>query len=233
MNPILNKRLARGRVSTIPEEIEQTMPLLDAFSKTSTVCFGICDTQFRFQAVNSALAALNGIPAEAHLGRTIRDVLGEVATTIEPVFERVLVTGTAVLKKISGKLPSRQGETHWIANYFPVKDSANRVKQLGGIVVDVTDLHKLDEYFSKFTAELVRTRTPANLSLARELHDSTVEYHIALMMTLTRLTQRGWTIDQSADEQLAPRVESLDQRIATMRRLASAVAHRFRIDQRS
>lgn len=71
----------------------------------SEVGFGICDKELRYQAINDALAATNRRPAEAHLGCTVRDILGDVAAVIEPAFERVLETRKPVLKEISGRIP--------------------------------------------------------------------------------------------------------------------------------
>src|SRR3979490_2326882 len=110
-------------LATTSEAFLEPKSLFAPFFTTAKVGFGICDDQLRYQAVNGALAATNRIPAEAHLGKTVRDVLGEVAGDIEPVFERVLATRRPVLKEITGKIPTRPEVVHWIANYFPVKDS--------------------------------------------------------------------------------------------------------------
>ncbi len=42
---------------------------------------GLCslDTNLRYTQINDWLAALNGLPVEAHLGRTLREVLPDVA----------------------------------------------------------------------------------------------------------------------------------------------------------
>ncbi len=211
--------------------LEKTTRLLDAFSHSSAIGFGICDRQLRYQSINNVLAASNGIQAEAHIGNTIRDVLGPVAEAIEPAFRRALVTGKVVSREIAGKLPAREGTVHWIANYFPVKSSSSQVQQMGAIAVEVTELRKLEEFFSKVSGDLVRTEDKENVWLARELQDSIKQYFASLTLSLKQLIQHFWDLDKSADEQLAPTIVSLDQRIVAMRERVSAVAGCFPIDR--
>ncbi len=55
------------------------------------------DASFHFVRVNDALATINGLPAEEHIGRTLREVLGdELASGIEPYHRRVLTTRCAM-----------------------------------------------------------------------------------------------------------------------------------------
>jgi hypothetical protein len=91
---------------------------------------------------------MNGIPAKAHLGRTIYEVLGEFAAKVEPLFQHVLATGNPVLNvHVTGNLPMRSEPGHWVENYFPLKDSAGEVQRLCSMVVEVTEQKKLEESF--------------------------------------------------------------------------------------
>ena len=74
------------------EALHESTQLLGGFSHASAIGLAMVDTHLRFQAVNNALAAINGVPAAAHLGNTLRDVLGDVAAKVEPIFQRVFVT---------------------------------------------------------------------------------------------------------------------------------------------
>src|SRR5947208_2465614 len=68
-----------------PEAFSEPEQLLAAFFGASTVGLAILDDQLRYQAINNTLAAMNGVPAEAHLGRTLRDVLGDAASKLDPI----------------------------------------------------------------------------------------------------------------------------------------------------
>lgn len=200
---------ASGLVAT-SEAFLEPKKLLAPFFTSSKVGFGICDTQLRYQAINRALAATNCIPAEAHLGNTVREVLRDVASEIEPAFERVLVTRKPVLKEISGKIPTRSNEVvHWIANYFPVKDSTGRVRSLGAMVVEVTEQKALRESLRVLTQELLRTRAEEQRRIAQELRASIVQYHAALRASLNCLARPIWQ-SQDRAELLAQAVTLLE-----------------------
>jgi DNA-binding CsgD family transcriptional regulator len=120
----------------------------------------ICDSQLRYVSVNNALAAMNGIPAEAHTGKTVRDVIGPVASTVELMLGSVLATGQSILNvEIIAKLPTRNEEGHWIENYFPVRDSAGSVKQVGVLVVEITELRKLENSILTLMGNTPHTRS--------------------------------------------------------------------------
>jgi PAS domain-containing protein len=62
-------QVARPQAFSEPEQV------LAAYFSSATVGLAICDTKLRFQAINHTLAAMNGLPAEAHLGKTVRAIL--------------------------------------------------------------------------------------------------------------------------------------------------------------
>jgi DNA-binding CsgD family transcriptional regulator len=119
----------------------------------------ICDSQLRYVSVNNALAAMNGIPAEAHVGKTVREILGRVASTVELMLNYVLVTGQSLLNaEVMGELPTRNEEGHWIENYFPVRDSTGGVKQAGVLVVEITELRRIENSILTLMGNTPRTR---------------------------------------------------------------------------
>lgn len=62
-----------------------------------TMPIGVClvDTDLRYLHINEALADFNGVPAEEHIGRTLQEVIPDVAPVAVPLFRRVLETGEA------------------------------------------------------------------------------------------------------------------------------------------
>jgi formate hydrogenlyase transcriptional activator len=116
------------------------------FFDVSNVGFVVCDESLRFVKVNDALARMNGIPAEVHLGKTVSDILGEAAAKVEPAYHHVFTTGQPLSNlEVVAKLPTRAEMGRWIANYFPIKDAEGRVRQVGGVVVEVPGNGKPEE----------------------------------------------------------------------------------------
>jgi formate hydrogenlyase transcriptional activator len=119
---------------------------LGAYFSASRVGFCILDTDFRYLAINHTLAEMNGVPAEAHLGKSVREVLGDFAELVEPQFRRVLETQQAILGlQISSTLPNRTETGHWIEQYIPIKDTTGKVTQIGVVAVEITEQKKLEE----------------------------------------------------------------------------------------
>ncbi len=72
-----------------PETFSEAEQLIAGFFNASTVGLCIFDSQLRFQAVNNALAAMDGLSAEAHTGKTVLEILGNV-NGLEIALQRVL-----------------------------------------------------------------------------------------------------------------------------------------------
>jgi formate hydrogenlyase transcriptional activator len=118
----------------------------ECFFDAPNVGFLICDESLRYVKINDALARMDGIPAEAHLGKTVYDILGEAAAKVVPAFHQVFSTGQPLSNfEVVAKLPSRTEPAHWIENYFPIKDADGRVRQVGAVVVEVPGNRKPEE----------------------------------------------------------------------------------------
>ncbi len=129
-----------------PDTIAASEPLLHAYLSTSRVGLGVLDTNFRYVAINAALAEMNGTPPEQHLGRTLREILGDVAELIEPLAKSVLTTREPVMNvEIGAVLPHSSEASHFRLHLVPMKDAVGQVRQIGGIVVETTEQKKLEQ----------------------------------------------------------------------------------------
>ena len=73
----------------IPASHIEPEQLLVAFFSSSHVGLAIRDAQLRYELVNDALAAMNRIPSEAHIGKTVRELFGSaVAEHISAHYKR-------------------------------------------------------------------------------------------------------------------------------------------------
>lgn len=120
---------------------EAQAAFVEAVMQGSPFGLGMLDNELRYVMVNRALAELNDLPAEAHVGRRVTEVvrtedggayeqrLRQVLTTGEPL-HNLLITG-----RTAGR-PDR--ERVWAVSYFRLAPAEDRILGLGGIVVDVT-----------------------------------------------------------------------------------------------
>jgi len=134
--------------------------LLAALFNSSTVGVAICDRQLRFRAINAALASMNGIPAEAHLGKTIHAILGRAAAKIQPAFDHVFATGQPLSNvEVTAELPARGIVGHWSESYFPIKDRAGEVREVGAVVLELTRGKELETSLRQLTNKIVRVNS--------------------------------------------------------------------------
>lgn len=97
----------------------------DALLDTEEVGIAILDTDLRYRDVNPLLAKFNGVSVDDHIGRSVADVLPDLAPVIVPELTRVLETGEARRDlSINGLTPSLKGQdSRWEASYIPIFES--------------------------------------------------------------------------------------------------------------
>ena len=175
-------RINRVLACTTPDAFSEPEQLLAAFFSASNVGFYILDKDLSYVAVNHALADINGRPAAAHLGKTLREVLGELADKIEPELQRVLNTGKPVLNlEVSGMLPTRPDVAPQLAHYFPIQDGTGQVKQIGVVVVGNTGRRRLEQAITTVADKLQqeKARLQAVLEVSAALAESKADFEQA------------------------------------------------------
>jgi formate hydrogenlyase transcriptional activator len=137
-----------------PEALAELDKLASAYFNASNVGLCILDSGLRYIAINKTLAEINGVPAEDHLGKTVRDILGDVAETVEKKISEVLETQQALGIELSGKLPLRTETFYWIVHYLPIADADGTVNCVGAVVLEVTAPRDLEKSLRKLDQQL-------------------------------------------------------------------------------
>lgn len=98
------------------------------------------DADLRYLYVNELIAHLNGLSPEAHVGRTIRDVIGpDRAPSLEETLRSVLQTGQPVpgLGFVAPRAGERERARYWQATFFAVPDR-DGARRIGVVVTEVS-----------------------------------------------------------------------------------------------
>ena len=84
-------------------------------------------------------AAINGVPADEHIGKTVDQVLPEMSDTILPYLRSVLMTGTPILGiEMVGRTPANREAVHdYLVSYYPVRGRDGTMLGVGVVVVDI------------------------------------------------------------------------------------------------
>ena len=125
---------------------QESYAQIDTLLASAPVAIGFWDRDLRFIRLNDALAQLNGLPAEEHLGRTLAEVIPGLAPALEPLYRRVLETGEPVVHEESTNVSAkRPGETrHWLSSYYPVVDETGETVGVGGMILEITGQRRAD-----------------------------------------------------------------------------------------
>jgi diguanylate cyclase (GGDEF)-like protein/PAS domain S-box-containing protein len=120
---------------------------LETLYGTAPIGLALVDRDLRFLRINQKLAEIDGVPIDAHIGRTLREVVPGVADTIEPLYRRVIETGQPVLQfEIHGTTPAQPGiERDWVVDYYPMKEPGGSVHAVAAIVNEITGRKRAEE----------------------------------------------------------------------------------------
>jgi len=123
--------------------VQERLALLDTLFAYGPLGFGFVDRQLRFARVNARLAAINGLPAEAHLGRPVAEVLGDALWESRlPLLKRALAGEAVVDVALPGRASGpTEDERRVLASYYPVFSDAGVM----GIAVVVRDITEQDQ----------------------------------------------------------------------------------------
>ena len=110
---------------------------------------GLChfDIELRFIHINERLAALNGISVEEHLGKTIGEVLPDVAANVEEQLRSVIETGQPIVGgTVEAETAAHPGEKrHYQHSYHAMKAGDGTVEGVNCIVEDITEFKQQQE----------------------------------------------------------------------------------------
>ena len=132
---------SREELRAANRETAATLTLLETLQSSAPVGFAFVDRDFRFVRINDSLAAINGVPPSAHIGRTVQDVVSAaIWAALEPAYRHVIESGEAVINlELSWDHAADPGRRHHSLNsYYPVRDGVD-VVGIGIVLVDITE----------------------------------------------------------------------------------------------
>lgn len=154
------------RVAAV-DETAAAVALLDAVFAHSSVGLGFWDAELRYRRINPALAAMNGVPVEDHLGHTLEEVLGPQAERIGGYLREVLQTRRPVVDaEVAVELPGEPGR-HWEASYFPVFAGEGELAGVGAVVREVTNSRRAEAERVSLLKSAVSARAHAEAAQVR------------------------------------------------------------------
>lgn len=187
---------AEERLRASEESARRRARELDALYRTMPVGLALLDRELRYRRCNETLADMDGVPAEAHLSRTVREIVPDLADRLEPLLRSVLEEGKPLLGlEIEGETSKQPGVRRvWIEDVHPL-----RAEEDGGVVAVSVVVHEVTEH--KRWEERQRL-------LLREL-DHRAKNLLAVVQSVARQTARSADSIVGFDEALSGRLRAM------------------------
>ncbi|HEV7859958.1 MAG TPA: PAS domain-containing protein [Pyrinomonadaceae bacterium] len=102
----------------------------------------VFDEHLRYVQINEALARLNGLSVEEHLGKTLHEIAPHVAPVLEPLLEKIFETGEPALNvELKSQRANQPGPPrYWRLSFIPVPGDDGRPQGVSVMAVEITNL---------------------------------------------------------------------------------------------
>ncbi len=130
------------------EEKKSELSTEEVLVLISDAPIGLCyfDRDLRYLYINKWLADMNGLSPELHLGKTIREIVKEVAVGVIPQLRQVMETGKPIIDgEVKAVTQASHGEPRWFRHsYHPSLNADDEIVGVRCVVQDVTELRQAE-----------------------------------------------------------------------------------------
>ena len=170
---ITERKQAEEALSAAEETARQRLMEIEDLYRNAPVGLCVLDRDLRYVRINERLAEINGIPAEAHIGKRVHDLMPELAEAAEPEMWRVLETGQPRLNiEIVGETPAQQSvKRSWLEQWLPLTDADGRVTGLSIVVEEITERKQAEAEMKRLASfPMLNPRPIVEVDVAGHVH---------------------------------------------------------------
>lgn len=151
------------RLKQVEDQLQEQTKISDNRLKEiesiyQNVPVGLCvlGRNLTFKRVNKHLAKMNGISANAHIGRSLTELFPELAKKIAPGLQQVIETGKAKLNvEVCGETPDQPGvERYWLEHWLPLYGQEGEVIGVNMVIEEITERKAFEDKLQQLNATL-------------------------------------------------------------------------------
>ena len=151
------------------DTIKHQLAEITNYYKNIPIGLAIFNRDLRFLKINDMLAQINGIPAEEHLNKTVKEIVPALELQVLKITAEILRTGEPVKNiEFSGETLAEPGVKHvWLEGWYPLKDDSGKITGFSVIVQDITERKQAEERIKHLNLVLYAIRK-VNQLIVRE-----------------------------------------------------------------
>ena len=151
LGDVTERRRSEESLRLSEERAQTRLAEIEAIYNAAPIGLCVLDRDLRFVRINKQMAAMNGIPVEETLGRTVREVLPDLADLLEPRLRTVLETGRPLLgHELAGQTPAQPGiDRVWIEHWYPLRAPDGTVMGINIATEEVTEQRRAQEHLQQ------------------------------------------------------------------------------------
>jgi PAS domain S-box-containing protein len=183
---------------------------------------GLCflDRNLRYVSLNQRLARMNNVPAAAHLGRCVSEVIPDLFPLVEPYLNRALkgeaLSGVEFVKPPKG---TRTDSETIVASYQPVRDETGDVLGVSVAITDVTQRKRTEQALKESEDRYRRImrlspNVPWILDSRGEVIDASPRWEEMTGQPMEKAMGNGWMEVLHPDD-VQPTIEAIQNSIRT------------------
>ncbi|MEG4939607.1 PAS domain-containing protein [Microcoleus sp. F4-D5] len=155
---VTEEKAARAAFIKQAQTVQQQLAEIEAIYASAPIGLCFIDTELRFVRINDRLAEINGVPAAAHIGKTWREILPEMADDLEPLYRQVIETKVPLKQLEVRRTNSAQPELEqdWLLSLYPLRGEDDRLLGVNVTVHEITERKASKKEIQRLNQELER-----------------------------------------------------------------------------
>jgi PAS domain S-box-containing protein len=129
-----------GGLRLDPADLMKTSPGLQLVYEAAPVGLAFLSTDCRYLMINQHLTEICGISIDDHLGRSVREMVPQVAEQVEQIVHHIVHSGAPItgVEVNSQRTDGSDTDRVWITYWHPLKNSGGKVVGINVAAEEIT-----------------------------------------------------------------------------------------------
>jgi PAS domain S-box-containing protein len=141
-------------------------PALQLIYDTAPIGLAFLSPDCRYVHINQRLTEICGISIDGHLGRTVRECVPALASSVEEIVRSIMETGEPVTGiEVAGQRADRREDRFWVTYWHPLRGPAGNIVGINVAAEEITERKRAEAALLLNERELRTARDTAEAAL--------------------------------------------------------------------